>query len=260
MIVSWLLYILFMQSIKTSGIVLKTMNYGEADKILTIFTRDFGKVKAIAKGVRKIKSWLSGSLQQFMLLELRMITGKTFYLPTESAILREYPNIQSDLSKTAEAFYVGELIDKLFEEDEKHEEAFDLLTEILDLIDLGVKMVILRAFELKLIELAGFKPELNNCVHCKEKITAGDNFWDDIEGGVICHACQTKYRHGVDIGDSVIKLLRFFEENEIVTAKRLKVDLEVEKKTEKLLSRYIENVLDREVKSKKFLDQVGVNN
>ena len=249
-----------MNSYKTSGVVLKGTNFGEADRILTIMTERFGKIKVMAKGLRKIKSHLAGSLEPFTLAQLQLHEGRNFYLVTGAEIEKEFPNIHTDLKKTSQAFYVGELVDKFCEDNQKNVAVFQSLISILTIIDDNLPdedKLMLRAFEIKLIESEGFKPELQNCVHCKNKIEAGGSFWDDIEGGLICPACQKVHHHGKEISDSAIKLLRFAETNDFAKMKLVKTDGKIRNEVEKILSLYIRNILERELKSEKFLKSLS---
>jgi len=107
-------------NLKTSGIVIKRMNYGEADRILTILTLDHGKIKAIAKGSRKILSKMGGSLEPFCLVNFIFHQGKSFYIVTSATVENYFEKIHTDINKTAKAFYIGELIDKFLEEEESH--------------------------------------------------------------------------------------------------------------------------------------------
>lgn len=242
-----------MQSIKTTGIVLKGTSFGEADKILTVFTQRLGKVKVLAKGVRKIKSHLAGALEPFILSELLLHEGKTFYAISGAEIVASYPQIHSDLPKTSKAFFLGELIDNFVTETEKMPQIFNLFISALEALEGGARDLFLSGFELKIIEAAGFKPELYYCVHCKNKIVAGENFWDGLEGGVICLDCQQKLNHGQKISDQTIKLLRFLEQNNFAKLEKLKLDSETETETEKILKQYICGILEKELKSEKFL-------
>jgi len=244
-------------SIKTSGIFIKRMNFGEADRILTILTERFGKIKAIAKGVRKLKSKLAGSLEPFMLLDLQLHEGKTFYIVTGSVIREEYLNIHNDLKKTSRAFYVGELIDKFLEEGHKSDKTWRVFDRALKAIEKNDNQFLLRIFELQIIEASGFYPELYECVHCKNKLQPGENFWDAIEGGVICSSCQKIYHHGKRISDELIKILRLIDQNKFEIIEKLKLDKTVEQEAEEILSEYIQSILERDIKSKKFMNSIG---
>lgn len=238
---------------KTRGIVLKRMNFGEADRILTVLTERFGKIKAIAKGVRRLKSKLAGSLEPFILLDLQLHEGKTFYIVTGSSIESEFSNIHDNLKKTSQAFYLAELIDKFLPEHQKSEKIFFLFCQALEYLNNNEKSLFLRVFELKIIEASGFHPELYECVHCKNKLEDESNFWDAIEGGVICPACQRKFQHGKNVSNQLIKLLRLIERSDFSILQKLKISAEIENEAEDILSAYIQSVLEKELKSKGFM-------
>ena len=246
-----------MHSIKTSGIIIKRSNFGEADRILIILTDRLGKIKAMAKGVRKIKSKMAGSLEPYMLVDLQLHEGKTFYIVTGASIIEEYKNIHSQIKKTAQAYFVGELIDKFLEESHKNETIFEISKQIFSAIENDEKDLVISAYQLKIVEAAGFKPELYNCLHCKDKLSRGNNFWDHIEGGVICRICQQKFHHGDKVSDEAIKALRFIEQNSFQNIGKLKLDQKTENEVDKILLEYIKNILERDIKSRKFLNQVG---
>lgn len=245
-----------MYSLKTKGIIIKRTNYGEADRILTILSERFGKIKAIAKGVRKISSHMAGSLEPFMLVDLQLHEGKTFYIVTGASIIADFPSLHKNLKKISRAYYVGELIDKFLEEKEKSDNIFRLFQEILSSINSECKEIFIKAFELKIIEETGFKPELYHCVHCKEKLISGENYWDQIEGGTICTNCQQIYKHGKKITDEAIKMLRFIEKSDLEKMSCLKFNKNIENELEAIISEYIVNILERELKSKKFMEEV----
>lgn len=242
-----------MHSIKTSGIVLKGTNFGEADKILTVFTERLGKVKVLARGVRKIKSHLAGALEPFILSELLLHEGKTFYSISGAEIIKSYPTIHDDIDKIARVFFLGELIDNFVTLDEKSGAMFELFVSALNSLENNSKDILLLSFQLKIVEAAGFKPELFDCVHCKNKIVASNNFWDNLEGGLICDSCQQKFQHGKPISDNAIKLLRFIEQNKFAEIERVKDVLATREEAERILTLYIRGILEKELKSEKFL-------
>lgn len=246
-----------MHSIKTNGIVLRGSHFGEADRILTVFTDSLGKIKVMAKGIRKISSHLAGSLEPFMLVNLQVYEGKTFFGITGAAIERDFPNLHENLSKTAKAFFLGELVDKFMEERQISSEIFDLFVSALGEVDTDLPGPLIQAFELKIIEASGFKPELYDCIHCKEKITAGDNYWDNDEGGLICERCNAKFHHGKKVTDSVIKLFRFIHENNSAQIARLKLDKAVEEEADRILDLYLRSILERELKSQSFMKSIN---
>jgi len=242
---------------KTSGIVIKRMNFGEADRILTVLTERFGKVKAIAKGVRKTKSRLAGSLEPYMLLDLQLHEGKTFYIVTGAIIVKEFSDLHLNLQKMSQAFYIGEISDKILQENQKINLVFEIFKDGLLEIEQSGSNFLLRIFELRMIEAAGFKPELYQCIHCKETITLNDNFWDSIEGGIICTSCQQKFHHGKRISDDLIKIFRLIDRGEYELLKKIKLRKEIETEAESILNEYIKSILERDLKSQKFLNEIS---
>ncbi len=248
-----------MNSYKTSGVVIKRMNYGETDRILTILTERFGKIKAIAKGVRKVKSKMAGSLEPFLLVDLQLCEGKSFFIVTGSEIRAEFEKIHNDLKKTSKAYYLAELLDKFMQENQKSEKIFEIFVRALNSINKDYNDFLLRIFELRIIEASGFKPELHNCVHCKEKLSPGENFWDAVEGGVICADCQKLYHHGREISNDLIKIFRLIDDEKFELLERIKISEAIKNDAENILAQYLEAVLEREIKSKKFLKLININ-
>lgn len=243
------------KSIKTEGVVIKRRKFSEADKILTIFSADLGKITAISKGVRKIKSKMAGSLEPFNIVNFNLYHGQTFFTITGVQITESFENIAKNLQKTSKAFYLGELIDKFFEDEERAKTAYKIFVEALRYLDENDDDLVIRIFELKIIEEAGFKPELYHCVHCKGSLFPKKNFWDEIEGGIICTLCQKKFGHGRPITDDAIKLFRLIEKSDFDLAKRLKINKGIRREAESVLCRYTESKLERAVKSRRFMKE-----
>jgi len=246
-----------MTNVKTSGVVIKRMNYGEADRILTILTSDMGKIKAIAKGSRKILSKMGGSLEPFCLVDFIFHKGKSFYIVTSAIVKNYFENIHSDIGKTAKAFYIGELIDKFLKEEENHPEIFILFTKYLKALDRDDDEILIPVFSAKILENLGFKPEVSVCLHCRTKLEPKQNFWDDVEGGVICKSCHNKFGHGHKIDNDVIKILRLIFSPQFNVGSKINIDNDYKKQTGVVLDSYIESIIERELKSKKFLKEIG---
>ncbi len=121
-----------MRAEKLQGFVLKRSNYGEADKILTIFTRENGKIKVIAKGIRKIKSRRAPHLELFNTVEIMVHTGSSLNIITEAKTLT---TSEPDLKTTGYLFFISEVLDKLLPENQSHPEAYDLLMKYFPKID-----------------------------------------------------------------------------------------------------------------------------
>ena len=267
---------------KTKGIIIKRMNYGEADRILTVLTSNMGKVKAIAKGSRKILAKLGGHLEPFCLVDFIFHEGKSFYIVTSASVIKHFEKIHTDIDKTSKAFYIGELLDKFLEEKQNHPEVFQLFIKCLEELEklesyprpdrgstnrsvdsrlrgkdtLGSDLLI-PVFSAKILEAVGFKPVTQNCLHCQDKLLLEQNFWDDIEGGVICQKCHNKFGHGREIENDVIKVLRLVFSPEFKVGSKININDKYKNQTGAVLESYIEGVLERELKSKKFMKDMA---
>lgn len=144
-----------MSSYKTEGVILKRSNYGEADKILTIYTKNYGKVRALAKGVRKITSRKGGNLEIFNHCVLFLAEGRNLHIVTEAQVINSFSRWGDKLSEAAAAFYIVELVDQLTPDGQVSRPVFDLLVETLRDLDI-------QSFEVELLKLLGFWSERIN--------------------------------------------------------------------------------------------------
>lgn len=150
-----------MATYRTEGIILKRSNFGETDKILTVLTRQHGKLKVLAKGVRKITSRRAGSVELFNHSLLFLAVGKTFDLLTEARPLATFPRLRRNLNKVAATFYLVELADKLLPEKQENRLVFNLLSQTLARLEKEKTENwgnFLEDFEKSLLRLTGFWP------------------------------------------------------------------------------------------------------
>jgi DNA repair protein RecO (recombination protein O) len=239
-----------MATYKTKGIILKRTNLGEADRILTIYTLDYGKIKVIAKGVRKIKSKLAGNLELFCLDDLVIAEGKNLDIVCGAVTEKCFFDLRNDLKATHTAYYLADVVDKLSEEEEPHKEVFEFLDNLLEEINGGNAAILLPYFEIKFLKELGYKPELFFCVACKAKIKNGRNFFDFDEGGLVCEKCR---KDQLAISEKTIKLLRIFLEHNISYIKKIKINQKMLKEIEKITSNFLKINSQKEFKSERFI-------
>ncbi len=235
---------------KTKGIILKRTNLGEADRILTILTESRGKIKAVAKGVRKTLSKLAGHLELFCYVNLVIAEGKNLDIITAAEIKKCFIKLRGDLKKTNIAYYLAEIIEQMTAENEKHPEIFDLLTQVLEHLNNGQDKLLLVYFEINFLAESGFKPELSHCISCQNKVIAGENYFSLSEGGIVCPKCKN---HDIRISDSAVKVLRLFLEHRISVIQKIKTDKILTDEIENLSNRYLKYIHQKEFKSERFL-------
>jgi len=240
-----------MAKYKLKGIILKRTNFGEADRLLTIFTDKLGKVRAVGKGIRKQNSRLGGHLEPFCMGNLVIAEGRNLDIICEAEIIECFFDIRNNLKSTHISYYLTEAVDKLTEEGEKHQEIFDLLLDILENVGGPISEdLLLSCFELRLLALLGFRPELEQCLKCHRKLSPAGNFFDNSQGGLVCQRCQN---NGVKISNNTIKVLRIFLKNQLATLKKLKTTPEIQKETRKITQNYLDYISGQEFKSRRFL-------
>ncbi|PIP75008.1 MAG: DNA repair protein RecO [Candidatus Levybacteria bacterium CG_4_9_14_3_um_filter_35_16] len=146
-----------MNSYKTEGIVIKRRNLGEADKILTIFTKRYGKIQVKAPGIRKINSRRSPHVELLNYSAISLYYGKNLPILIEAKTIEPFSDIKSDLKKISSAYHICELVDNLCPDNQENWDVFMLLKETLSLIIITIDPEkIIRAFEIKILVQLGF--------------------------------------------------------------------------------------------------------
>lgn len=141
---------------KTEGIILKQKNFAEADRILTIYTKHYGKIQAIAKGARRITSRKAGSLELFNHCSLVLAKGKNLDIISEVEVVNSFRSWRRDLTKVGIAWYFCELVDKLTPDGQENKGVFELLRDYLAKIDSSSLSELVRGFEETLLVDLGF--------------------------------------------------------------------------------------------------------
>ncbi len=252
-------------SFRVEAVVLRHVDYGEADRILTLYARQLGKTRALVKGARKVTSRKAGHLEPFTQVNLQLAKGRDLPLVTQADTIEAYLPIREDLLLTGHASYVIELLDRLtYEDGTENSVIFRLLTETLSrLASKADPWLAIRYYEMRLLDNLGFRPKLFECANCGRQILPEDQFFSFAAGGVICPICgrslQLNYSSGVNpraISLEALKYLRHFQRSSYAEAARARPTPEVQQETETLMQGYFTYVLERELKTPGFLKQV----
>ncbi len=182
---------------RTQGLVLKKINRGEADQLFTIYTKDFGKLEILGKGIRKIKSKLRSGAEIFELSEIEFIQGKAYKTLTDAILLEKFSNLRRDLKRLALGYRILEICDNLIKGEEPDEKIWRFLNETFDkLNDCQLSIVNCQLlpyyFIWNFLSLLGYQPELFNCSLCQKKLVPNKLYFSPQEGGVICEKCFQK--------------------------------------------------------------------
>jgi DNA repair protein RecO (recombination protein O) len=242
----------------TDAIVLSRFDLGEADRVLTLITPTGGKLKAIAKGVRRPTSRLGGSLEPFAELRVALARGRTFDVVTQVSVGHAWLNLRDSLESAATAWYIAELADRSLEERHAAEPLYGLLRRAYELIDAGMAPGrVARWYEMHLLDELGMRPEVDRCAECDRVLGADERFrWVPPLGGVVCERCPGPPHERAGLGLEALKLLKAYQRLDIAALAALRQSSQVEREVESALREFIRHALERDPRSIPFLDEV----
>lgn len=237
----------------TEAIIIKNQDFRETDKIVTFFSRKEGKLRAIAKGIRKPNSSLRPAIQPFCYSCLHLSRGRELDIITQARTVEFYGNLREDTVKTVHGVYLMELLDRGLLEADPHPEVFDaLLTVLRWLDDISFSALAIRWFEVKLAQELGYALGLQECTQCGGKrVTA---FSVEL-GGVLCDRCwETSSRHSVFLLEGEAwAVLRDLDKKEITFLQRLRPSDRALQTVELVLEKYLEHHLGQKFNTKDIL-------
>lgn len=242
----------------TDGIVLSRFELGEADRVLTMLTPELGKIRVIAKGVRRPTSRLGGSLEPFAELHVNLARGRTFDVVTGVAVGRAFLRLRDRLESAATAWYLAELADRSLEERHAAEPLYLLLRHAYELLEAGMAPNrVARWYEMRLADELGMRPEVDRCVECDRMLEAGEAFrWVPPLGGVLCERCPGPSAGRTGLNLEALKLLKAYQRLDVEALASLRVPIAVEREVEAALRDFVRVALEREARSLAFLDEV----
>lgn len=245
---------------KVRGIILKSQDWQDYNRLYTVYTKERGKLLLIARGVKKIKSKQAGKLKPMTILELMAANGKKIDTLATADIVKDFPNLSKNLLALGLASFCVELVDSLTKEGAKDERVYQLLSDALNLLDKNVEAdpVQLKAFvwvfALRLVDWLGYGPDFYRCVTCQEKVASPYNIVP-AKGGLVCdkHAAQEKC---VSVTESAMDLLRKVAEIDLADFFKMKIEPEAFKDLPQYIRHLISAHLEKELKSEKFLEKI----
>jgi len=242
------------RSYQTEAIIVKKTKLGEADRILTLFTPQLGKIQAVAKGVRRPRSKMSGHLELLTHSLISLARGKNIDTVTGTQTINSFLSLKSDLELTSYALYATELVNQFAAENLENQPLFELLLQTLQRLQLGGdNELVLRYFELHLLNEVGYRPQLEHCVSCQATLKETTNSFCPGAGGMLCPACQQD-QLSYPLSANAQKVLLLLQNNDYSVASKLELDSELSRQLEMVIRNYLRYLLEREIKSAVWLD------
>jgi DNA repair protein RecO (recombination protein O) len=239
------------------GIVLRQRKLGDTDKIVTLYTAEYGKVEAVAKGVRRVTSRLAGSVEPLSHGSYMFARGRNLDIITQAQPIETFQPLREDLNRLSEALYAAELIDVATEERSENYALYRLLLETLrrlsehDNVDL-----VLRFFEVALLHELGYRPELNQCVICHDPSKPEPRLISASAGGVICDDCRPPEIVIQSISSRALSVLRQLQDGSFDDIDSQHLEPPLAHELERHLRDAFHYALERDIRSASFLDAV----
>ncbi|MBK9941710.1 MAG: DNA repair protein RecO [Kouleothrix sp.] len=242
---------------RTEAVIIRRSDIGEADRLLTLITPG-GKRRVVAKGVRKTTSRLAGHIELFTHATILLAVGRNLDIITQSAIIHSFDTLRTNLERIGSAYYAAELIDRLIEEEGENRAEFELLVATLGALDSAPNPdLALRSYELRLLGYQGYRPQLYHCANCQETLAEQTNRFSPGAGGALCPRCAPLDRGALPMSLNAFKLMRFLQAQPLEAIERLNISPATRAEVEQLLRAYIRRMLERDLKSVAFLDEVS---
>lgn len=240
---------------KCEGIVIRTTDYGETNKIVTLYTREWGKIGVMARGAKKPNSRLSSITQLFTHGYFLVQKGTGLGSVQQGEIITSLRSIGEDIFLTAYASYIVELTDKCTEEKKPNPFHFELLYQTLNYMNEGFDPdVLMNIYEMKMLNVLGLYPILNQCSVCS--CTDGLFSFSIREGGFICHRCLANDPYHLKLSQATVKLLRLFYYIDLSRLGNISVKEETKAELKKVILAYYDEYSGLYLKTKKFLSSM----
>jgi len=241
----------------TRGLVLKNAPFGEADLLVSLYSREFGKIRALAKGSRKPTSRMVGHLEPLTILDLSLFRGRNLDTINQAQIVNNLGNLKSDLSQISEGLYVCELMDGFGNESNSNVDLYQVAIETLENIDRDHRQNLnLRWFEIHLLRTTGFKIELETCTQCNREIEPQQHRFSPDSGGVLCWHCNITAHRIYPLSLRALKVLRFLERSALHNLPHLNIPNTLEKELKSLLGNTVRYWIDKEIRSNAFIEHL----
>ena len=243
-----------MKLYKVDAVVLRSIECGNGDKLLVLFSRELGKIKVMAHGVTKPSSRKRGFVQPFTYTKFLVNRGRELDSVSQCEGIEMFSFLKNNLVKISYASYLAELIDSLTPEGEQNEQLFFLILETMRLMEEGEAEILTRSFEIKAMGLMGYRPVLEICAQCGGPLADGLFFSARI-GGVLCEVCSTADPRSYPCSRGMVETIKVLLNWPQDRLHQLKIGHADRGKIKILLYDYLKYYLERDLKSASFLNR-----
>lgn len=239
---------------RCEGVVIRRRDFGEADRLVTLLTDDYGKIRALAKGTRRTKSRLGGHLEPYARTNLLIARGRNLDIITQAQIRDSMTRLRSDERSILYAAHWAELADQLMVEGQENRFAYGALVRALTSLELVREPDITsRICEWEFLSAAGFQPELFSCISCSRTIEPGENGLQVDAGGVVCPRCHALDPLSRGISNDALRVLRAIGRGDGEVLYTRALGSRLKREVEDVLITYLRGVVERELHAYRIL-------
>lgn len=240
---------------RVEGIVIRSMDYGENNKIVTLLTNTNGKAGVLVRGAKKVKSRHSSLAQPFTHGEYQYFRSSGLGTLNHGEIITSHHDLRMQLDLSAYASYAAELTDRALQEEEAGSFLFEQLKACYGAMQDGKDpAIVVHLYEMRILDMAGYAPQLDECLHCGNRV--GPFKLSPGAGGVLCSRCESRDPYGIPLSEGVHKLLRLFKGMDMRRLGSISVKDETKADLKKSMRALIDAQLGLHLKSRSFLDQL----
>ncbi|MDI3481137.1 MAG: repair protein RecO [Tepidanaerobacteraceae bacterium] len=242
---------------RTDAVVLGHRNIGEADRILTLFSPEKGKIHAVARGVRRLNNRLLGGTQLFTFSNFLIVESKTLDSISQCEVKESFHKIRSNLERMAYGLYFAEMLRASTPEEDKNYSLFNFFLKTLYFLQEWNDLEVLsRIYEVKLMAIQGFTPEVFRCVNCGNKLSEKIRFSSNL-GGVICFRCLKHDVRAVDIDYETVKVMRDFIKKPYRELIHMDLREEIKRQLKNTSQPFMLHHLDKKLKTMGFINDIN---
>lgn len=243
---------------RDEAIVLKTRDFRETSKIAIFYSKNFGKISGLLKGIRTDSKKFASRLDFLSVNEIIFYKKRSseLHLVSQCDLKKNFSCFNSDLIKFGLASFCAELVDSIMPQEEEHREIFELLLNFLgSLENTNFSQKLIYNFTLKVLSLSGFQPHLESCVICRSEIR-NQAFFSNRFGGLLCHRCSHRDESCEGILGGTISTILFFQNSNWPDSLRLNILPSVEKQLSSIIFSFLNFHLENKFKSLKMLNEL----
>ncbi len=249
------------RTLHLEAVVLRHSDWGEADRLLWLFTREFGKLRAVAKGVRRARSRKAGHLEPFTRVNMLLSHGRDLPVITQVDTIDPYLALKEDLMRMTCASYLIELLDRFTYEEGPNQALYRLITESLTRLCQPNNLdLVTRYYEMRLLDNLGFRPQLFECALCGAEIKAENQYFSAQQGGVLCPKCGPQVDGSRPVSLQALKYFRHFQRSSYGDATKAVLTTSTNHEMENLMQHYLTYLLERGLNTPSFIRRVRKNN